>query len=231
MKASQKAAGVMERTLQELKGLITSGELSPGEQVRQEEMAEQLRVSRVPLREAMNVLADQGLLVHRPHQGYFVTKRAPGEQAQIRRMLHLLENELMLTVHWPDQVCIDDLQGLNRSMRECILAPDVRRLIELNRKFHFRIFGLSPNHLILAEVQRLWSMLESSMWNEFARAEDREKTLLEHEGLIAALAARDRVRCASEMEYHRYSPGIGHSIEMPRAAPELPRPNEQEPKP
>jgi len=41
------------------------------------------------------VLAHQGLLLHRPHQGYFVAKRAPSELAQIRRMLQLLEDELL----------------------------------------------------------------------------------------------------------------------------------------
>src|SRR5437660_1315975 len=74
-----KGANAMKAALQVLKTMIVNGELSPGEQIRQEEMAEQLSVSRVPLREALNVLADQGLLFHRLHQGYFVTKRAPGE--------------------------------------------------------------------------------------------------------------------------------------------------------
>ena len=44
--------------------MVVNGELSPGEQIRQEEMTEQLEVSRVPFHEALNVLADQGLLFH-----------------------------------------------------------------------------------------------------------------------------------------------------------------------
>lgn len=139
-KSSSKSSGAMERTLNELKTLIVSGELNPGEQIRQEEMAEQLQVSRVPLREAMNVLADQGLLFHRPHQGYFVTKRAPGEHAQIRRMLHLLENELMLTLRWPKNEVLEELRGLNVQMCECSRLLDIGGLIEINRRFHFMIF-------------------------------------------------------------------------------------------
>lgn len=214
----------MERTLQDLKALIVSGELSPGEQIRQQEMAEQLNVSRVPLREAMNVLADQGLLFHRPHQGYFVTKRAPGEQAQIRRMLHLLENELMMTIRWPEDAVVDELLALNAGMRECVEQPDIRRLIQLNRQFHFLIFGLSPNNLILEEVRRLWAMLEPTMWGKFERLEDRRKTVAEHDRLAAALAARDRARCVAEMEQHRYSPESGLPIEMPGAVPDTPFP-------
>jgi DNA-binding GntR family transcriptional regulator len=218
------ASGAMTRALQGLKQLIINGELMPGEQVRQEEMAEQLRVSRVPLREAMNVLADQGLLFHRPHQGYFVTKRAPNEHAQIRRMLHLLENELMMTVRWPDAERLQELRQLNAQMREAVGQGDVRTLIDVNRRFHFRIFSLSPNGLILEEVRRLWSMVEPSMWTKFNRAEDRAKTLDEHDQLIAALEARDRSRCVSEMERHRYSAEFGLPIELPGVDADLAMP-------
>lgn len=212
-----KGANAMKSALQALKTMIVNGELSPGEQIRQEEMAEQLSVSRVPLREAMNVLADQGLLFHRPHQGYFVTKRAPNEHAQIRRMLHLLENELMVTLRWPDAEGIDTLRRLNDEMRECVRAGDVRRLIEVNRQFHFRIFSLSPNTLILEEVRRLWAMIEPLMWRKYDRPTDRETTLVEHDRLLVALAARDRSRCVEEMVHHRYSMESGLPIELPGA--------------
>lgn len=219
---AEKGTGAMTRALQGLKALIINGELSPGEQIRQEEMAEQLEVSRVPLREAMNVLADQGLLFHRPHQGYFVTKRVAGEHAQIRRMLHLLENELMLTIRWPDADTLSGLRAMNDEMRECVRALDIRRLIEVNRQFHFRMFNLSPNTLILEEVRRLWSMIEPSMWTKFERADDRAKTLVEHERIIAALAARDRALCVAEMEHHRYSAEDGLPIELPGVEDDLP---------
>lgn len=219
---TEKATGAMTRALQGLKALIISGELSPGEQIRQEEMAEQLEVSRVPLREAMNVLADQRLLYHRPHQGYFVTKRLAGELAQIRRMLHLLESELILTIRWPDEETLAILRSLNDVMRECVKSVDTRGLIQANRQFHFLIFNLSPNKLILEEVRRLWSMIEPSMWRKFDRADDRAKTLLEHDRLISALAARDRARCAAELEHHRYSAEDGLPIELPGVGDDLP---------
>jgi len=212
-----KVANAMKGALQAIKKMIVNGELSPGEQIRQEEMAEQLLVSRVPLREALNVLADQGLLFHRPHQGYFVTKRVAGEYAQIRRMLHLLENELMVTIRWPDDAGIDALRQLNEQMRAAVKAGDVPQLIELNREFHFRIFSLSPNTLIMEEVRRLWSMIEPSMWNKFDHAEGRESTLIEHDRLIVALAARDRSRCVAELVRHRYSQESGLPIELPGA--------------
>ncbi|MFM7532693.1 MAG: GntR family transcriptional regulator [Rubrivivax sp.] len=196
-------AGAMIRALEGLKGLIGSGQLSPGEQIRQEEMAEQLMVSRVPLREAMNVLADQGVLQHRPNQGYFVTKRTPSERAQITRMLHLLENELMTSLEWPDSDTVSALRALNARMRAEVDSDTPLQLVQLNRQFHFMIFGLSPHRLILDEVRRLWGLMEPILWVKFERAEARAQTVVEHERLIDALALRDRARCVVEMHRHR----------------------------
>jgi DNA-binding GntR family transcriptional regulator len=218
MTTTTKPEGAMLRALQGLKALIINGDLSPGEQIRQEEMATQLNVSRVPLREAMNVLADQGLLRHRPHQGYFVAKRLPAENAQIRRMLQLLENELVHSLQWPDAAELERLRALNARMKQCVQQGDVASLIQYNRDFHFRIFSHSPNALILEEVRRLWTMSEPLMWNKYERAQDQQTTLIEHDSLIDALAARDRARFAREMEHHRLSPNLGLSTGTPGLA-------------
>ena len=212
---SRKAQGAMGRALSQIKDMIVSGELNPGEQIRQEEMALKLAVSRVPLREALNVLADQGLLYHRPHQGYFVTKRDPGQYAQIRRMLHLLENELMATIAWPGPEDLQRLIDLNAQIQCCVDAADNQQLIELNQQFHFAIFGLSPNRLIMDEVARLWALIEPGMWDKFDTHAQRLQTWMEHERLIQALAEQDRVACVAQMEQHRYSPEAGLPIELP----------------
>jgi DNA-binding GntR family transcriptional regulator len=212
---SRKAQGAMGRALSQIKDMIVSGELNPGEQIRQEEMALKLAVSRVPLREALNVLADQGLLYHRPHQGYFVTKRDPGQYAQIRRMLHLLENELMATIAWPGPEDLQRLNDLNAQMQRCVDAADTQQLIELNQQFHFAIFGLSPNRLIMDEVARLWALIEPGMWDKFDTHAQRQQTLLEHERLIQALTEQDRAACVAQMDQHRYSPEDGMPLELP----------------
>jgi DNA-binding GntR family transcriptional regulator len=212
---SRKAQGAMGRALSQIKDMIVNGELNPGEQIRQEEMALKLAVSRVPLREALNVLADQGLLYHRPHQGYFVTKRDPGQFAQIRRMLHLLENELMATIAWPGPEDLQRLNNLNAQMQRCVDAADTQQLIELNQQFHFAIFGLSPNRLIMDEVARLWALIEPGMWDKFDTQAQRLQTLMEHERLIQALTEQDRAACVAQMEQHRYSPEDGMPIELP----------------
>jgi DNA-binding GntR family transcriptional regulator len=200
----------MEQALQRLRGMIISGQLSPGEQMRQEEMALQFGVSRMPLREALHVLAQQGLLVHRRNQGYFVAKRAPAEVAQIIRMLHLLETELMNTMREPSAALVSGLKKLNHQMHACIHASDWTPLIALNREFHFRIFDLSPNKLILEEVARLWTLADAHIVARFVHAELRAQTVAEHDEIIAALAARDRIESLAALNRHRGGGAVAH---------------------
>lgn len=195
----------MERALHRMRVMVLEGRLSPGEQIRQQEMAEMLGVSRVPLREALNVMADQGLLTHRPHSGYFVSKRNPDEVRQIRRMLELLENEVMGSIAWPDKKLLARLRGLNREMKAAADRHDWIGLMHLNRDFHFQIFGLSPDRLILDELRRLWGLSEPLFAQKLAHPAAAECTLIEHETLIATLEAQDRAACMEALTVHRNS--------------------------
>jgi len=207
-------AKAMEQALERLRALIVTGELSPGEQIRQQEMADQLGFSRVPLREALNVLADQGLLLHRPHQGYFVAKRAPSELAQIRRMLQLLEDELLEAMEWPDTAVLKDLKKLNQEMRKLAAAAEWMPLMRKNREFHFRIFALSPHRIILDEIHRLWALGEPFIALRMSSPEARLRTVDEHDEIIRTLEKRDRKFLVSAMEKHRASTSTGLPPEL-----------------
>lgn len=202
-------AKAMESALQRLRAKVISGELSPGEQIRQQEMAEELGVSRVPLREALNVLADQGLLHHRPNSGYFVAKRAPNEMAQIRRILQLLETELLASIEWPDAECLESLRALNDQMRECAPQEDWTPLVRFNREFHLTIYSLSPYKLILEEVKRLWALADTFIATKMADRSARIRTVQEHDQLLECLAAQDMPLCLDVMELHRRSTSSG----------------------
>lgn len=199
----------MERALQFLRRKIGNGELFPGEQLRQQEMAEELGISRVPLREALNVLADQGLLLHRPNQGYFVVKRAPNEQTQITRMLQLLEDELLKSIQWPDVERLQRLVALNQEMLRVSQLEDWAPLVRLNREFHIQIFDLSPHKLILDEVKRLWALADMYIATKFSDQAARLQTCAEHDAIIESLKGGDHDACIQVMRRHRASTAAG----------------------
>ncbi|WP_194238336.1 GntR family transcriptional regulator [Streptomyces spongiae] len=198
-----------ERTVRELRNQILQGQLLPGEQIRQEEIAEQLQISRVPVREALSILTSEGLLTHRPHQGYFVTKRTAEELAQIGLMLALLEDELARTVVWPADEVIAELRSLNEDMAQLVDKTEWMEMVALNHEFHLRIFGLSPLRLVLDEVRRLWTLADAFIAIDYATREHRRRTVAQHERILKALAARSRARFLKSIRDHRDSTNVG----------------------
>ncbi|HKS99593.1 MAG TPA: GntR family transcriptional regulator [Rugosimonospora sp.] len=198
-----------ERTVRELRLRILRGELVPGEQIRQEELACRMNLSRVPVREALSVLANEGILTHHRHQGYFVTKRTPEELAQIRLMLSLLERELTRTVSWPDNGFLDHLRALNSHMDSLAESDSWTDMVPINYEFHLAIFGCSPLNLILDEVRRLWALADPYIALDYATVERRRHTIAQHERIIKALAARNRTRLLKAVEDHQLATSKG----------------------
>jgi DNA-binding GntR family transcriptional regulator len=193
----------VNRVVSVIADLITTGRLGPGEQLRQEDLATRLEVSRVPVREALHVLNEQGLIMHERHRGFFVAKRSGPELGQIARMLELLETELLRTIVWPDEIIIGKLRALNDVMADLAKEFDWTDLVPRNREFHFEIFKLSPHELILREVKRLWSLADPHIVVDLARLEDRLATVAEHTALIDALEAKSRTVLISRLDSHR----------------------------
>lgn len=191
------------RAVAELRYRIVTGELGGGEQLRQEQMAELLNMSRVPVREALRVLTDQGLLEHRVHTGYFVRKRAADELRQIYVMLAFLEGQVMADVVGADAATLDRLRTINAEMATYVDSPDWGPMVDLNRRFHFEIFRLSPQKVILQELERLWTIAAPYIAQKYAIAEMRQQAIDEHERLIEALAAGDAVELGHRLDEHR----------------------------
>jgi DNA-binding GntR family transcriptional regulator len=179
-------------------------ELMPGQQIRQDEMAATVGVSRVPLREALRVLAGEGLLVHRPHQGYFVAKLSADQFRQIVFLLDYLETELIRTVRWPTGEELRQLRDLNARMFEAAEASDLATVTDLNRQLHFTIFRLSSQEFLLAEAERYWKLAQPYRLLHVASS-DMNRSAHQHEELIDALAAHDRGLCLRISSDHRRS--------------------------
>jgi DNA-binding GntR family transcriptional regulator len=205
----------VERAVAMLRAKIMSGELSPGEQLRQEEMARDLGLSRAPIREALHVLAQQGLLQHRPRSGHFVTKRQTHELAQVCLMLEFLENEIMKTISWPSDDVLADLDRLNDEIEELAFGHELSAITELNHTFHFTIFRLSPQNMILDELERLWVIATPYIATKLTTPEARLRTVKEHRRIVKALRARRRSQAIEELARHRYQRTELKSLTLP----------------
>jgi len=193
----------VDRVVAAVLARIAAGELNPGEQLRQEDLAEELGVSRVPVREALHALAEQRVLVHQKHRGFFVAKRNAHEVAQFARMLELIEDDLLASIRWPTAEELTRLHALNDRLLEVAEDYDVAETAALNREFHFAIFGLSPHSIMVEELERLWRLAHPYILADMITPDSRRARVAEHKALIERLEREDRPGVIEALARHR----------------------------
>jgi DNA-binding GntR family transcriptional regulator len=188
-----KTGDAVIRAVDEIRYRIMTGRLAAGEQLRQEELARELLISRAPIREALRALSDQGLLEHRVHSGYFVKKRPAEELRQIYQILGFLEGLVMEELPPATPEVIDRLRNINDKMREFIRTDDWSPMV----------FRLSPLKVVLEELERLWTIAAPYIAQRYTTEAMRARTIFEHEGLIDALTSRDSDALTERLAIHR----------------------------
>jgi DNA-binding GntR family transcriptional regulator len=188
--------GVSLRTQQAVEGIrnmIVRRKLFPGQQIRQEELAAQLGMSKSPVREALRALEMDGLVYHVPNQGYFTARFSADDLRQIYLMRRALETEIFRRVPEVDSARIKKLKTLNKAIETAHKNGPIHDVVQLNREFHFLIFSASGLTLVVREVERLWQISDSYrslyLYDSFESAQGR--IVQEHDQMIEALAKHD----------------------------------------
>jgi DNA-binding GntR family transcriptional regulator len=210
-----KSGAAVEQIVGTLLSRISTGGLGPGEQLRQEDLARDLGVSRVPVREALQVLLEQRVLVHQKHRGFFVAKRSHHELTQYHRMLELIEDEVIASITWPTEDVLAHLRSLNDRMHAMADDYDPAETLALNREFHFQIFSLSPNSIMVDELERLWRLAQPYIASRMISSESRRQRVEEHADIVDRIAARDLAGLLAATHRHRVpSPARNAPVEV-----------------
>jgi len=185
-----------ERVTASLRKAILRGELRPGDYVRQEKWAARLKVSRLPIREALKILGSEGLVVHDTNKGYSVARLDVAEMSQIYLMRRLLEPELIRTLRWPDRRELEHLRELGREAEQALADGDPARCMDLERTIDYRVYDLSPLNVVVREVKRLWELIDPYRYLVFSDPErfygPDNGLVVRHGRIFAALEAQDR---------------------------------------
>jgi DNA-binding GntR family transcriptional regulator len=197
------AVTVTERTIAAIRALVVGEELPGGSQIRQEEVAARLGVSRSPLREALRALESEGLVYHAAHRGYFVTRLSAPELQQVYLMRRLLEGEVLRSIGTADEADIDRLNRLNRDVRVAARRRTPSDMLSANRRFHEGLFALSPLDLVVAQVRRLWNLSHPYQATYLWLPDARHRVVAEHEAMIEAVRAGDRQNLVKLADAHR----------------------------
>lgn len=142
------------KVVEHLRGLILSGELAPGARIRQEEVAAELGSSRLPVREALQILRHQGLVRLRPNAGASVMPFDPAECDLIYRVREQVE-PIVLAESVP-RLGAAQVAELGRLQEEIAGTRDVERFLALDRRFHLLSYAGCPMESMLEMVERFW---------------------------------------------------------------------------
>jgi len=183
--------------------LIRIGELSPGQRVDQRTIAERLKVSRTPLREALRALAVDGVLARTPNAGYVVAKLSASDLLEYYSIRAFLENAVLGAIRWPS---VEQLDVLRRANEECRAAAETGALEQLmgaNREFHFTIFRWSTLTVMVNEIERIWRVSDPYRALHLSNSDRRAHVARDHDEMIEAVVAQDSVRLIQLQDAHR----------------------------
>jgi DNA-binding GntR family transcriptional regulator len=147
---------VADATTSQLREAIISGDLADGSPLRQDALAEELGVSRIPVREALARLEAEGLVASSPHKGYVVTALSREEILELFELRSLLEPEL-LRAAIPQMTAADleHAETILTSYNSVIDSAEVRSWGEHNIRFHLALYAPSGRRRTLEIVRGL----------------------------------------------------------------------------
>lgn len=194
-------ASLRDRAYEELRRRILATELPPGQRLVERDLAAELEVSRIPLREALRLLEADGLVLQVPHKGALV---APFTPADVRDLFDVRESlealAARLTAERRDDTGLARLRERLTAARAATAAGDEAGIAAANAGFHADIVELSANPLLSALMRPLEA--RTHWLFRLTAQRDPARQCAEHEELYEAIATGDAEKAAALAHEH-----------------------------
>ena len=192
---------ISEAAADAVRAMIVDGRLAAGDRINEVRLAQQLGVSRTPLREALSGLVAEGALIARPRLGYFVRPLSLEDFEQIYAIRPLLDPEALRLAGIPSAKCIARLEKLNTELGR---AKGVRA-IDVDDAWHMELIAHCPNKVLIELIQNI--MVRT---RRYELALMREKVNLgnaidDHEKIVAALKAGNLDAACKALQHNMQS--------------------------
>jgi DNA-binding GntR family transcriptional regulator len=143
------------RIADEIRSAVLSGEMRPGMRIRQELLAAKFGASRIPVREALKQLENEGLVVLAPNRGAWIADVNSEESIEVYKIREALE-PLAIFESVPN-LTDADIDSMDQTVREMEQAMTLEEYIQLDRSFHLRTYSRARMPQLLAMVERYWN--------------------------------------------------------------------------
>lgn len=184
----------------ELRRRILDGRLAEGTTLRQERLASELGVSRIPLREAIRHLESEGLVVSELHKGTVVSSLSPGELEELFGIRMQLETWLFqAAIPRMSDADLDEAEALTD---EASRTGDVRNWSELNWRFHEALYRPSGSRIALKLLRTVHDNAARYVNLQLVVTRDVERELSDHHAMLAYARLRDVDRGVDALRRH-----------------------------
>jgi DNA-binding GntR family transcriptional regulator len=190
-----------EEVAELLRQRIFQRELEPGSWIDELKLAEEYGISRTPLREALKVLAAEGLVTMKVRRGAYVTEVSEKDLADVYHLLSLLESDAAGTVaERATEAQRAELKALHAELESALGERD--RFFNINEQFHMRLLEIADNRWRQQMVADLRKVMKLNRHSSLFKSGRIEESLAEHRKLMAALLAGDPALTRRRMQEH-----------------------------
>jgi len=195
-----------QEVAERLRQRIFAHELTPGTWIDEQKLAEQYGISRTPLREALKVLASEGLVELKPRRGCYVTEISRQDLDDIFPLIALLEGRCAAeAVDRAKASDIATLKAIHERLESAAREGRIDAFFEANQEFHRQIQELAGNRWLLTVIQDLRTVLKLSRLHSLSLEGRLQQSLDEHRLIMAALESGEAGRAEKTMHDHLLS--------------------------
>jgi len=196
-------ASLHQELADEVRELIVDGKLQPGSKVPEKDLCEIYGVSRTPLREALKVLAADGLITLEPNRGAWVSKLTKEDLREffpVMGALEALSGELACAHITDDEIAA--IEDLHSRMVQHFEAGDRMQYFTTNQAIHEAILRAARNDTLTSHYRALAVRIRQARYVANMTAERWQQAINEHGEIMDALRARDGERLSSVLRTH-----------------------------
>ncbi len=194
---------VRDQAYQLLRNWIIDGTLQPEQKLRDKELAEQLGVSRTPIREALLRLEDEGLIQTKPNSATIV---APIDVDQIYDLYSIIWTLETLAIQQSnlnlDDTRLQTMQTINKELKQALDTGDYRLAVLKDEAFHAMLTELCPNQELRSILANLKQKVKRIELVYFHRVDDVHLSGDEHDQILSALKQQDLTRLQTAIEHN-----------------------------
>ncbi len=190
-----------EEVAELLRQRIFRRELEPGSWIDELKIAEELGISRTPLREALKVLAAEGLVTMKVRRGAYVTEVSDKDLADVYHLLSLLESDAAgVVAERATATQLEELKALHDDLETAVNDRD--RFFAINEQFHMRLLEMADNRWRQQMVADLRKVMKLNRHNSLLKTGRIDESLKEHRAIMAALLAHQGDQATRRMQEH-----------------------------